>query len=140
MRSRASCRTLHLPPWNPQTTVDDIASEVGLPRPNVHRYFADRDDLPIELITRHGRALVDRAHKSASRQSSPPDQIVEGVLFTTASLRRPRLQIAAGGRNLWSMSDCSALRNASSVSMASVNPAWRSLMVLTKARGPSGAP
>ena len=47
---------------------------------------------------------------------------------------------AAGGRSLWSISDCSALRNESSVSIVFVNPAWRSLMVLTKARGPSGAP
>jgi hypothetical protein len=49
-------------------------------------------------------------------------------------------QRAAGGRNLWSMSDCSASRKASSVSTTLANPAWRSLMVLTKARGPSGAP
>jgi hypothetical protein len=34
------------------------------------------------------------------------------------------------------MSDCSALRNASSVSMVSVNPAWRSLMVLADGNGP----
>jgi AcrR family transcriptional regulator len=50
-----------------KTTMDDIASEVGLSRPNVYRYFADRDDLLIELITRHARALIDRAHKSISR-------------------------------------------------------------------------
>jgi AcrR family transcriptional regulator len=36
-----------------KTTMDDIASEVGLSRPRVYRYFADRDDLLIELITRH---------------------------------------------------------------------------------------
>ena len=38
-----------------KTTMDDIASEVGLSRPSVYRYFADRDDLLIELITRHSR-------------------------------------------------------------------------------------
>jgi len=42
-----------------KTTMDDVASEVGLSRPNVYRYFADRDDLLIELITRHARALLD---------------------------------------------------------------------------------
>ncbi len=47
---------------------------------------------------------------------------------------------AAGGRSLWSIRDCNALRNESSVSIVFVNPAWRSLTVLTKARGPSGAP
>src|SRR5271167_2789888 len=64
-----------------KTTMDDIASEVRLSRPSVYRYFADRDDLLIELITRHARALNDRAHKSMSRQSSFPDQIVEGLLY-----------------------------------------------------------
>jgi AcrR family transcriptional regulator len=59
-----------------KTTMDDIASEVGLSRPNVYRYFADRDDLLIELITRHARTLLDRTRKAISRQSTLPDQIV----------------------------------------------------------------
>lgn len=49
------------------------------------------------------------------------------------SLRIPDY-FAAAGRSLWSIRDCSALRNESSVSIVFVNPAWRSLMVLTKAR------
>jgi hypothetical protein len=47
---------------------------------------------------------------------------------------------AAGGRSLWSIRDCSALRNESSVSIVLVNQDWRSLIVLTKARGPCEAP
>jgi AcrR family transcriptional regulator len=64
-----------------KTTMDDIASDVGLSRPSVYRYFADRDDLLIELITRHGRALRDRAHKTISLQSSLADQIIESLLY-----------------------------------------------------------
>ncbi|WP_172827779.1 TetR/AcrR family transcriptional regulator [Mycobacterium colombiense] len=64
-----------------KTTMDDIASEVGLSRPSVYRYFADRDDLLIELISRHSRALLARGRKSISRQRSLPDQIVESVLY-----------------------------------------------------------
>jgi AcrR family transcriptional regulator len=74
-----------------KTTMDDIASEVGLSRPNVYRYFADRDDLLIELITRHARALQDRARKSISRQSSLPAQIVESILYTADHARRDPL-------------------------------------------------
>ena len=74
-----------------KTTMDDVASEVGLSRPSVYRYFADRDDLLIELITRHARALLDRARKSIARQSSVPDQIVEGVLYTAEHARRDPL-------------------------------------------------
>jgi AcrR family transcriptional regulator len=74
-----------------KTTMDDVASEVGLSRPSVYRYFADRDDLLIELITRHARALLDRAHKSIARHSSLPDQIVESVLYTAEHARRDPL-------------------------------------------------
>jgi AcrR family transcriptional regulator len=74
-----------------KTTIDDIASEVGLSRPSVYRYFADRDDLLIELISRHARALVDRAHKTISRQSSLPDQIVESLLYVADHARRDPL-------------------------------------------------
>src|SRR6201993_5479887 len=59
-----------------KTTMDDVACEVGLSRPSVYRYFADRDDLLIELLTRHARALINRAHKAMSRQSSFSDQII----------------------------------------------------------------
>jgi AcrR family transcriptional regulator len=71
-----------------KTTMDDIASEVGLSRPSVYRYFTDRDDLLMELISRHGRALVDRAHRSISRQSSLADQIVESLLYIADQARR----------------------------------------------------
>jgi AcrR family transcriptional regulator len=71
-----------------KTTMDDIASEIGLSRPSVYRYFADRDDLLVELISRHGRVLVDCAHKTISRQSRLPDQIVESVLYIADHARR----------------------------------------------------
>jgi AcrR family transcriptional regulator len=74
-----------------KTTMDDIASEVGMSRPSVYRYFADRDDLLIELISLHARALVDRAHKSMSRQGSLPDQIIEGLLYIADHARRDPL-------------------------------------------------
>lgn len=74
-----------------KTTMDDIASEVGLSRPSVYRYFADRDDLLIELLTRHVRPLNDRAHKVISRQASLPDQIVEGLLYVADRGRRDPL-------------------------------------------------
>jgi len=74
-----------------KTTMDDVACEVGLSRPSVYRYFADRDDLLIELITRHARALLDRARKSISRQGSLADQIVEAILYTADHARRDPL-------------------------------------------------
>jgi AcrR family transcriptional regulator len=74
-----------------KTTMDDVACEVGLSRPSVYRYFADRDDLLIELITRHARALRARARKSISPQGSLADQIVETVLYIAEHGRRDPL-------------------------------------------------
>jgi AcrR family transcriptional regulator len=74
-----------------KTTMDDVASEVRLSRPSVYRYFADRDDLLIELIARHARALNNRAHKAMSRHSSFPDQIVEGLLYIADHAHRDPL-------------------------------------------------
>jgi AcrR family transcriptional regulator len=74
-----------------KTTMDDVACEVGLSRPSVYRYFADRDDLLIELITRHARALLNRARKSIARHTSLPDQIVETVIYTAEHARRDPL-------------------------------------------------
>ena len=74
-----------------KTTMDDVACEVGLSRPSVYRYFADRDDLLIELITRHARALFGRARKPISRQGSLADQIVESVLYIADHGRRDPL-------------------------------------------------
>lgn len=74
-----------------KTTMDDVACEVGLSRPSVYRYFADRDDLLIELITRHARVLLGRARKSISRHTSLPDQLVEMVLYTAEHARQDPL-------------------------------------------------
>jgi AcrR family transcriptional regulator len=74
-----------------KTTMDDVACEVGLSRPSVYRYFTDRDDLLVELTTRHARALLERARKSVSRQSSLLDQIVESVLYSAEHARRDPL-------------------------------------------------
>ena len=74
-----------------KTTMDDIACEVGLSRPSVYRHFADRDDLLIQLISRHGRALIERASKSIPQQDSLADQIVEGLLYIADHGRRDPL-------------------------------------------------
>jgi AcrR family transcriptional regulator len=74
-----------------KTTIDDVACEVGLSRPSIYRYFADRDDLLIELITRHARALIARTHKVMSCQSVLSDQIIESILYIGELGRRDSL-------------------------------------------------
>jgi AcrR family transcriptional regulator len=74
-----------------KTTMEDIAAEVAMSRPSVYRYFADRDDLFIELIARHSGALRARAHKRIAQHSSLPEQIVEGLIFLADHGRRDPL-------------------------------------------------
>ncbi len=71
-----------------KTTMEDIALEAGMSRPSVYRYFSDRDDLLVALISQRSRALRDRAHKFISGQKSLPDQIVEGLLYIADHGRR----------------------------------------------------
>jgi AcrR family transcriptional regulator len=71
-----------------KTTMEDIALEAGMSRPSVYRYFADRDDLLVALISQHSRALLDKAHKFIARQGTLPDQIVEGLLYLADHGRR----------------------------------------------------
>jgi AcrR family transcriptional regulator len=74
-----------------KTTIDDVACEVGLSRPSIYRYFADRDDLLIELITRHARELIRRTHRATSRRGSASDQIIESILYIGELGRRDSL-------------------------------------------------
>jgi len=46
--------------------MEDVASAVGMSGP---RYFADRDDLLIELISRHAGVLLDKAYEFIARQN-----------------------------------------------------------------------
>ena len=74
-----------------KTTMEDVASEVGMSRPGVYRYFADRDDLLIEFDFTARRVLLDRAHKFIARQIGLPDKAVDGLLYIANQGRRDPL-------------------------------------------------
>ena len=100
---RPRSRTMHASASWPPPNAASIATESGRPRwttlrpkldcpgPASTAHFADRDDLLLELITRHGRALLDRAHKTLSRQGSLADQIIESLLYIADHGRRDPL-------------------------------------------------
>ena len=71
-----------------KTTMEDIASEVGMSRPGVYRYFSDRDELLIELVFTRWRSIRDRVHKSIARRNTLADQIVEGLLQVSEQARQ----------------------------------------------------
>jgi AcrR family transcriptional regulator len=71
-----------------KTTIEDIASEAGMSRPGVYRYFSDRDDLLVALISQHSRALHDKGHRLLASKTSLAEQITEGVLYLADQGRR----------------------------------------------------
>jgi AcrR family transcriptional regulator len=71
-----------------KTTMEDIALEAGMSRPVVYRYFSDREDLFIAIISAHARAMLDKAHKFIARYDSLADQIIEGLLYLAENGRR----------------------------------------------------
>ena len=64
-----------------KTTMDDVAREAGMSRPSVYRYFADREDLLLALLSEHSRALTERARRFIEQQPSVEDGLVEGLLY-----------------------------------------------------------
>jgi AcrR family transcriptional regulator len=71
-----------------KTTIEDIASEAGMSRPGVYRYFSDRDDLLVALIYQHSRALHDKGHRMLASKTSLTEKITEGVLYLADHGRR----------------------------------------------------
>ena len=64
-----------------KTTMDDIAREAAMSRPSVYRYFADREDLLLALLSARTRALTERARRFIAQQPSVEDGLVEGLLY-----------------------------------------------------------
>jgi AcrR family transcriptional regulator len=60
---------------------DDIARETDMSRPSVYRYFADREDLLLALLSEHSRALTERARRFIDQHPSVEDGLVEGLLY-----------------------------------------------------------
>lgn len=71
-----------------KTTMEDIAREAGISRPSVYRYFADREELLLNVMSEHSRALVKKTHRMLARQASFEDAIVEGLLYLADHGRR----------------------------------------------------
>src|SRR5712692_8023644 len=86
-----------------------------------------------------GLAYSARGKHRIGRQTLVAARACGATLFARRrpSLRLRHVECAAGGSSFRAMRDCRALRNACSVSIVFVNPAWRNLIVLTNARGPS---
>ncbi|MDY7106020.1 MAG: TetR/AcrR family transcriptional regulator [Actinomycetota bacterium] len=71
-----------------KTTLDDIATEAGVSRATVYRYFdGGRDEITLGVVLREANKFLEALQRRVQRQSDLADAIVEGVMYTVASVR-----------------------------------------------------
>jgi len=72
-----------------KTTLDDIASEAGVSRATVYRYFdGGRDEIVLEVVLREARAFLNSLGRRLDREVDLAEAIAEGVLYTIASVEK----------------------------------------------------
>jgi AcrR family transcriptional regulator len=71
-----------------KTTMDDIAREAGVSRPTLYRYFQDRDELLMSVLSDRSRELVGRFHRFIAQQPSFREALIEGLLYIADHGRR----------------------------------------------------
>jgi AcrR family transcriptional regulator len=72
-----------------KTTLEDIATEAGVSRATVYRYFGGgRDEIILGVLLREGREFLASLGRRVQREQTLGDAIVEGVLYTVAAVRR----------------------------------------------------
>jgi AcrR family transcriptional regulator len=115
-----------------KTTMEDIAREAGISRPSVYRYFADREELLLTVMSEHSRALVKKTHRMLARQPSFADAIVEGLLYLADHGRRD-----AFTRHLVESNDSafSSRLDATQTQEALTSEFWNDFLVAAQASG-----
>ena len=71
-----------------KTTIEDIASEALVSRSTVYRHVGDRDELLLEVLLRAADRFFDRLQKRVTTELTISGALVDGVLYTLASVRR----------------------------------------------------
>jgi AcrR family transcriptional regulator len=72
-----------------KTTLEDIASEAGVSRATVYRYFeGGRDEIILGVVLREGQEFLESLGRRVQREETLEDAIVEGVLYTVAAVRK----------------------------------------------------
>ena len=72
-----------------KTTLEDIATEAGVSRATVYRYFeGGRDEIILGVVLREGREFLASLDRRVQREQTLEDAIVEGVMYTVAAVRK----------------------------------------------------
>jgi AcrR family transcriptional regulator len=72
-----------------KTTLEDIATEAGVSRATVYRYFeGGRDEIILGVVLREGKEFLAALGRRVQREETLGDAIVEGVVYTVAAVRK----------------------------------------------------
>lgn len=72
-----------------KTTLEDIATQAGVSRATVYRYFdGGRDEIILGVVLRDANAFLEALRRRLQRQPDLAGAIVEGVMYTVASVRK----------------------------------------------------
>jgi len=72
-----------------KTTLEDIASEAGVSRATVYRYFdGGRDEIILGVVLREAKEFLDGLQRRVQREPDLADAIVEGITYTIAAVRK----------------------------------------------------
>jgi len=78
-----------------KTTLEDIASEAGVSRATVYRYFeGGRDEVILGVVLRDTRQFLRALTRRINKEANLGDAVVEGVMYTVAAVRKnPQLAL-----------------------------------------------
>lgn len=85
-----------------KTGISDVASEAGVTRRTVYRYFADRDALISAALVRGVQDFADRARALMAEQIDPGEMLLAGLLYALRALPADPLlgRLVAGDETL----------------------------------------
>ncbi|EWT02233.1 TetR family transcriptional regulator [Intrasporangium oryzae NRRL B-24470] len=91
-------------------SVEDICERAGFTRGAFYSNFSSKDDLVLELSTRHAQALVDRIRSAASRPEASPEDVLTDVFASLADepLRKDRWLVLTTEFTLHAIRDAKA--------------------------------
>ncbi|HEX4866160.1 MAG TPA: TetR/AcrR family transcriptional regulator [Acidimicrobiales bacterium] len=72
-----------------KTTLEDIATEAGVSRATVYRYFeGGRDEVILGVVLREGKEFLETLSRRVQREETFEAAIVEGVLHTVGAVSK----------------------------------------------------
>jgi AcrR family transcriptional regulator len=116
-----------------KATMGDIAQEVGVSRPTIYRYFADRDAVLSAIVESRSRRLFGKARAYLRRRPTFGEQVVDGLVFLVDRGRSdPIMRLIVSAEH---MDTATALLGSSGLAARLTAEMWTPLIDEARARG-----